>query len=230
MPATITLLASASASSLDGNTVTKPAIDSSGATVVILVISSNTIFNPSKISDSKGNAWGSVTSRTGALVCVAIAMSFNYPIVGVGHTFTYNNAGTNPSIAVFAFSGVKVPTGVVTSIVDTPSAGNAGTLVTTIAPGAGTPTQDNEVVVTGVGTQANIAEVFTVDSGFTLSEQKPSSLTACGLGAAYLVQTAKAAVNLNWSWGTNSNVAVVQRGFKSMISQQRNLLSMGMGV
>jgi hypothetical protein len=75
---------------------------------------------------------------------------------------------------------------------------NAGAL----APGSLTPSQDNSVVVTMVGSANQDGQVgHTINGGFTLVDDVigVSASGFTGLGTAYLIQTTAAAANPTWT-------------------------------
>src|SRR5204863_2222713 len=70
-------------------------------------------------------------------------------------------------------------------------------------PGSVTPSQDNEVLVTGYGGDTN-ATTATIDSGFTVSDTFAYvGGSNMGGSAAYLIETTAGAKNPTWSAGVN---------------------------
>jgi len=70
-----------------------------------------------------------------------------------------------------------------------------------------TPSQNNTVVFTCLE-QQQTSGTFSIDSGFTISQQSNNNVTtAAGGGCAYKVQTTAAAVTPLWSWSTGATAA-----------------------
>jgi hypothetical protein len=181
--APIALVASTSAGSTNGgNSVTTGAINTAGANLIVVSVSGA----PSTLSDSKGNTWTALTTYGGVITlyyCVN-------PTVGTGHTFTEGGATTFAAISVMAFSGVSP-----SSPLDQQN-GN-GTVTTSIQPGSVSPSQNNELIVTGLLMGPGTASI---DSGFNTPIQTAfNGGNAYGTAMSYLVQTTAGAVNPTWS-------------------------------
>ncbi len=86
---------------------------------------------------------------------------------------------------------------------------------TTLQPGSVTPSENNELIVTGLGFYPS--GVLSVNSSFTISDQvNYVSSAAMGLGAAYLVQGTAGAVNPTWTDSTTAtSLAAVIATFKA---------------
>lgn len=195
----------------DNSAVTSGNIDTSGANLIVLVV---TWYDPSKsitITDSKNNhispGWTSRTkysSTNGALQIFYCVPSS----VGTGHNFTATSAGNSiyPAIAAFAFSGAHA----------TPYDGENGansSSATSLAPGSVTPSEGNCVLVTGL--QAYTRGVATVPTGFTGSALAYSNGFYLASGAAYKIQTSAGAENPSWSWSGSDQCAANIAVFKA---------------
>jgi hypothetical protein len=109
--------------------------------------------------------------------------------------------GTQPVVCVLAFSGAAA------SPLDQQAGTSAGASGATVQPGSVTPTVDGEVLVAGYS--GYFADVSSIDSSFTITDQFSSSgghhLTTA---AAYKIQTAASAENPTWTLGgSNINAA-----------------------
>jgi len=195
------LLTSASAGSTGGNNVTTASVDTTGATLLVLCVSCYGTGAPT-VSDSKGNTWTSLTTR--GATAIGFRMHYCVPTsVGTGHTFTASSSGLSPSICAAAFSGAAaVPF----------EAESGGTSAT---PGSITPSEANELLVTGVSWYPS--GTVSLTGGFTLPEQvNYLAANHIGCGLAYLIQTSAAAANPTWSsTGGFSEVASAMAAFKA---------------
>lgn len=167
---------------------TSPAIDTTGATLLVIV---NSDFNFGALStpaDSKSNTWTNRTSYNGGGAKMRISYAEN-PTVGTSHTFSCG--GNSNGIAVIALSGTK--TSAVYDVENGSGGGQAGSV---------TPSEDNEILIAGLDN--NAAATYSIDLGFTIQEQRaynPGDNTM-GFGLAYLIQTTLAAKNPTWSGGS----------------------------
>lgn len=174
-----------------GNTGTSGAIDTTGATLLVMWCSWQ---QPQAItvSDSKSNTWTPRTQRTarnpyGQLFYAGDAGVLS---VGSGHTFTVTGSGIFVGCCIAAFDATLT-----TGVYDIENTNNtsAGTSLNT---GSVTPTNDNAVVIANAA--HNGGGSVTIDGGFTIPGQVP---TATGFASvmAYLIQTSKTAANPTFS-------------------------------
>lgn len=188
------------------SSVTTDAIDTTGASLIVVSIARDTNSNQLNFSDSKSNTWNlfayAVQGSTSSLLYWTRATS-----VGSGHTFSNTGAFNFSTLAVAAFSG-NAP------FIITDQKSSAGASSTTILPGSITPTQDNELVVTslafsGAGTPVSI------NGGFTeTNEIDFNSGIYYGNALAYLIQTSAAAANPTWTRTNSSPLASTIASFK----------------
>ena len=198
---------------------TTSAIDTTGADILFIVASryglGSEAFPP---SDNKGNTWQNCnqyqsTSPADATMRIWYAKN---AIVGSGHTFTYSASSCYPQIDILAFSGSLTSSDPVDQ---QNGAAGTGFNVSTLQTGSVTPSQANELLVTGMSINSNAPGVVpTIDSGFTVSDADGfGSGNNMGGGAAYLIQTAAAAVNPTWSLGiATANPAAAIATFKAV--------------
>ncbi len=207
------LVANVAAGSSDGgNNVTTGGVDTTGATLLIVGVAS---YDGSgtpvaiTVSDSKGNTWTPLT-RTTFLSGAVIVCQFFYcavPTVGAGHTFSVSSTGAFPTLAAAAFTG---NTG---TPFDQENGGRASG-VTSLQPGSVTPTEDDELLVTIVG--SNTTNTLSLDGGFTETDEVAySGGNHFGASMAYLIQASLAAANPTWSWSNSTGAAAAIATFKA---------------
>ncbi len=164
---------------------TTAAMDSTGANLIVVCLSGLVGEQGSGISDSKGNTWTPLTVSI-AQAFTRLFYCFN-PTVGSGHTFS--GGQVYHGLTAIALSGA------LTSPFDQENGTTAAS--TTIQPGSVTPSQDNELIVMGIGmdSQSN-ADHSSIDSGMTVAEHQPAIFnTTFGNVIAYKIQTSAAAIN-----------------------------------
>lgn len=203
---------------------TTSAIDTSGATGIYVHISEYLGASGFSLSDSKGNTWTPRTQYSSGSVSRTRIYYCENPTVGSGHTFTYSGSGGYPTICVEAHSGTK------TSSSYDQENGATNTATNSLQPGSITPTENNELIISGAA-QYIEAAISNVDSGFTVSDGIGAvSGTNVGGTMAYLYQGAAAAINPTWTFGTTVDAAVVQASFKTPpASTNTSLFFMGAG-
>jgi len=192
--------------SANDNSVTTDAIDTSGADFIAIVL---TTFSGSAgtLSDSKGNTWTPRTyygSAGDARVRIYYCAS---AVVGSGHTFSFTETAKFPALSVIALSGVHATPYDVEN-------GNATSVGgTTRQPGSVTPSEDNEILITGYSGYSSA--LSSINSGFTLLDSGTYNTHAMTTGLAYKIQTTAGAENPTWtSVGSNSCAAAIAT-FKS---------------
>lgn len=200
------------AASADGADVTTGSLNTTGASLVVMFVASYAAVAMPTISDSKGNTW---TARTrygpGAALSSSNFFYAQNPTVGSGHTFTATGPGINdyPAICIIAFSGTAT-----TSVYDVENGNNGSIGQSTIQPGSVTPSQNGEVVLTGV-TSTDTGTV-SINSGFTIADQTPNAVGLNFGGAlAYKIQPTAAAVNPTWTLSGSFDVSSSAATFKA---------------
>jgi hypothetical protein len=191
------------ASTSGGVSVTSPSIDTTGANLLIIVITadnggaylsvydtisghSNT-YTPAKSQASTGAA------TTYTYYCV------NPAWVGPGHLFNVSVSNGYESIYAAAYSGAA------SSPLDTVTNSAFNTANASIQPGSITPSCTNELVVTGVFAENGIPAV----SGATLRKSRATSSGSWGGGLADSIQTAATAINPTWTVSSGHNGATI---------------------
>lgn len=198
------LVASTSGSGLSGFTTS--AIDTSGASLLVVMIGVN--ISTGSISDSKSNTWSALTyaQNAGGVNSGKIYYVQN-PTVGSGHTFTFG--GTAPSGEVLAFSGAK------TSGVFDADHATSDISSSSVQDSAGvTPSEDNELVIAGVTLGGSA--VSSINGGFAT----PVAVAFqggdhYGSGISYLIQTTAAAANPTWTLAGSAPATAHIACFKS---------------
>lgn len=113
--------------------------------------------------------------------------------VGGSHVFTATGTGAFQSLCVLTVAGSNL-----TAPLDQQH-GNAimGGIAGTIKPGATTPVEDNEIIVTSV--DITVSSTMAIDSGFTISDQiNIAAGVNYGTALAYKIQTSLAMVDPTW--------------------------------
>lgn len=188
-----------------GNTggTTSPAIDTTGADLIIYFSTFFDQFRGPNYSDNKGNSYTrlavDVTLPTKAFECLIC----HNPTVGSGHTFTADNAlgSIFNSLGVIAFKNSIVP------FDQEGSASNSG--LTSIQAGSLTPSTPNSLVLSMLITDG-FNDNAVINSGYTKETSVPW-VTGVSEGnfIAYKILTgAPTAQNPTWSW-TNAMQAGV---------------------
>lgn len=204
--AAIAHVASTSAGSTGGATVTTSSIDTTGANLIVVAVSYYSDGVVPTLSDSKGNTWTGLTERSLSASSSVRLFYCVAPTVGSGHTFTAARLNSYPTVSVSAFSGAAA------SPYDQESGAVVGTTSTSYQPGSITPSENNCVLVTGI---ANGGTSNTIDSSFNATSTGNSGSNHVGGGIAYKIQTTAGAENPTWSWTTSSSRASAMASFKA---------------
>ena len=196
--AAIALVASA-VSPATGHTT--PAIDTTGASLLVAVLSND--GGSQIIQDSFANNWILLTAVNDGESANTTRMAYCYsPIVGVGHTFTayYPSYG---AITVYAFKNTAGST------VD--ASNQTGARTSPAQPGSITPSA-GAVVITGWGSNGAPTGVSVNDS-FTGLLQQPNGAQESVAGA-YLLNANNAPLNPTWTATVGAPMQVVIASFK----------------
>lgn len=202
VPHAIAVVAHASAVSTTTNTVSTSGVDTTGATLIVLAVpffSAVHTVDALDISDSKGNSYTALAVCSSSGTAAASDIRFFYiasPVVGAAHTVSLSSGGAAvyPSIAMIALSGTAA------SPLDQQNCGPATTTGdTTRQPGSVTPSENSEIVITGVGLGGSNGSIA-IDSSFTIADSNGVNAgQGFGDGLAYIIQTSAGAVNPTWS-------------------------------
>jgi len=199
-----------------GGPSTTPAITTTGATLIVAVISGYNA-STSGITDSKSNTWKLQRPRNSSPNAAELAFFDMVPgTVGASHTFTVS--GSFATMCIAAWSGP------VRNYVSASAAG-----ATSSQPGSLTiPTSLETLVIAGIVFE--VAATMSIDSGFTIADQNPFiGSTAFGSALAYKIATAD--VNPTWTWSGATNVAsgtVIYREAGAAAGGNRGALASGL--
>lgn len=187
----MSLVAHAIAGSTDGAHVTSDPIDTSGATLLVVIVADQD--GTALVSDSYGNTWHPLTAQV-VPGSVDGAVRIHYasdPTVGAGHTFS--TSGGFPSIAVQAHSGVIA----VSPFESETGATQAALVNTIISTGALTPVQDDDLFISGYNCRSFV-DGF-VSAPFTnVDHISVASLQHYNLSTAYYEQDVAASQDAVW--------------------------------
>jgi hypothetical protein len=205
----IAIVQSVSAGSSDGGaSVTTGAVDTTGATGIILALADFT-SPAADVSDSNGNTYVGLTRQDATAPAIRLFYVAN-PTVGSGHTFSASNSGSFPSIAVLALSGTHTST-----FYDGSENGATNSTIESIQPGSVTPSVDNCLVVTALGVYSNAAS-HSINGSYTIEETVSFGPGEhIGVVLAYWLQTTATATNPTWSWTNTDYGASVIAPFRA---------------
>jgi hypothetical protein len=177
---------------VNGGTTT--AINTTGASLLVVVTTqngANTVVFP---SDSLVNTWTKLTGQVNATNTANTIFYVANPIVGASQTFTISGTTDYLNMQILAFSGTAV------GPIDLSTGGQAANPALTVQPGSVTPTVANSLVVTGFSAATGSTTNETINLGFTITDQaqEAGGVNFAG-GAAYLIQTTATAVNPTWT-------------------------------
>ncbi len=182
-------------------------IDTTGAT--LLAIHGSSFSSITGVSDSKGNTWVPLTEQNQAGSRFSRLWYAENPTVGAGHTFTV--AGS----LIFSYMVAASFSGVATSSPFDVENGDDVAGVSAIQPGSVTPSEDDELFVTGM-CSASGNGTPAIDSSFSvIASQIFVGGTSMAGGMAYKVQTSAGAENPTWSWVDANNAAAIIAVFLS---------------
>lgn len=189
-----------------GTAFTSGTVDTTGCNLLVV---NAAWFNPSApvtLTDSKGNTWVPLTAALANNSNSQLFYTIN-PTVGSGHTFTFSASFS--SICVTGFSGVKT-----SSPFDVENGHGDASGATTEAPGSITPSENNELVVSGLDTGLG-GQPYTIDSGFTISCQDDGGGVNFPGALAFIIQTSAGAVNPTWTLTGSTQAAATIASFKA---------------
>lgn len=188
----ISLIAQTSKASPTGVSVTTDAINTTGASLIVVCIVS-VYYNEQPVQDNQGNTWTSAGEIMSGGSYVRLKIFYKYaPTTNASHTFsTVGGYGVNyASMIVFAFSGT---TG--TSYESNNYTQNGYSPLST---GNVTPSTNGQVLVALLGSHYTTA-VSSVTSGFTPYNvaSSPNNFFA---SAAYYIQQTAGAKECTFTW------------------------------
>lgn len=191
----IALVSNTAKGSASTTSVTTDAIDTTGASLLVVEIADYKFATAGTLSDSGTNTWTGLTTYevpaagiTRSLLFYATNVSGK---VGSGHTFTYSSAGaTYPALAVTAWSGAHdtspfdVENGAISS-------GDAS-----VQTGSVTPSEDGELIITGLC--FSVSATASINLSFSITDQINLTANNFGVAMAYQIQTTATARNPQW--------------------------------
>jgi len=203
---TITLLAHTGQGAVGGSTVTTAAIDTTGATLIV-VNAGNLSGTSGTLTDNKSNTWTLIRKDSSTTTVSNSLYYCSNPTVGTGHTFTYVRTGNYPSMCVAAFGGA------ISSPLDKQNGANSAG-AGSIATGSVTPSVGREVLVCGLSL-SSVSVGLSINSGFTITDNVTNLAgNHIFVAMAYLIQSGAAASNPTWSWTINGAAGTSIATFK----------------
>jgi len=205
-------VASVASGSPDTFSHTSGNMDSTGADTIVCYVPELESQGNTTFSDSKSNTWFQLTEQKDVGTASLLGRMYYCKNcnVGSGHNFTVTDTsgGAKGSVACSAWSG-----GHLTSPLDQQTGNvdiDAGLSNTT---GSITPSEDNELVCTGLAFVPNSATI-SVDGSYTISDQIDATVNHMGAALACAVQTTATASNRTWSYTSNEYVVTTIASFK----------------
>jgi hypothetical protein len=191
------------------NTFTSSALDTTGADFIAIVVTENTAGSAT-ISDSKSNTWNILSEQTNSInpSCV-IYYAAATGKTGSGHTFTATGSSIFSVLTVMAFSGAKV-----SAPIDVQAGTGGAGFVNTAAPGSITPTEDNELIISGFAWNAAMT-ITSVTGATAFFQTNFTGGTNYGGGGAYVIQTTAGAINMAWNFSGSVAGNIVTASFKA---------------
>lgn len=185
--------------------VTTPAVDTTGADLLILGISCDDAYSTTP-TDSKGNTWTQGTSYTQGNVRVRLYYSVPTS-VGTSHTFSASWAITGVMF-MLAFSGALQ-----TSPLDQQNGANS--FNTSLACWSITPVENNELIISVYWINSSGIPISVNEWMTEVYEDDFDSGVAYGGAIAYKIQTASAAINPTWTRTNSNGQAATVASFKA---------------
>lgn len=208
----IALIANTLEGSSDGTNVTTSPIDTTGASLLILVTTYAHSVTPSTPTDNKSNSWTALTEA----ISNSCNLRFWYcptPTVGSGHTFSFVATSGLPALAVIAVSGI---TGASVDQQNNFTSGGGHGANNVASVGTVTPTDDGELFILALandtafgssGTVTNDGGIMTHLDFVALNDPfgTPDHFT---LSTWWGVQPTATARNINVSWGASASYSL----------------------
>lgn len=203
----IALVVNTKASGNSGGAGPTSAIDTTGATLLVVNVAHEVASSGVGVTDSKGNTYVALTTYSGVAGKTTIFYC-KAPTVGTGHTFTVSGTSAYASMEVSAWSGTDQ-----TANADGDNGGsNSGT---TVQPGSLLPSQNGSLIIFA-GNLSGAGTISGVDSGFTLLDQSPLvGGSADGSFLAYKIQSTAASVNPTASASGSMPMSAAITSFKA---------------
>ena len=172
---------------------TSPAIDTTGADLLVIISGTSTTQQVDQPTDSYGNTWTDITKQPGTSSTNTFVYYVLDPIVGPGHTFTATSVGTTYlSSQIGAFSGEVTYAGR-SGIFGTASA-------TTMQLGSVTAPASGCLVIATMDTLAS--GVATINDNFTIIGQSSSTSGVPNSSSSAYLLLASGSVAPLWTLGS----------------------------
>lgn len=183
-----------------------PGLETTGTNLIIITASYASVATGLSMTDNKSNTWSFLTAHgTVGNVSVNLYYCIN-PIVGSNHSFTLTGSTIFGWVAAEVFSGG--------SIFDQQN-GAASALASSLATGSITPSEDNELIVSGEAYFGD-STMATINSGMNITDSFKDCCTTATTGAmAYKIQTTATAINPTWTFPSANLCAVIVASFKA---------------
>ena len=183
--------------------VTTSAIDTTGADLIVVATVVGGVLGT--VSDNKGNSYALAVDEYDGVLHHGALYYNQTPSVGTGHAITLTGA-TVDVVSVQAWSG---------SIASPLDQTNRGQGSSPFPLPSITPVQDGELLVTVVSGRDS-STTFSIDSGFTITDQAPTvPFNNYGGAMAYLVQSAAASIAPAWTDAGGSTLDAAIVSFKA---------------
>lgn len=180
---------------------TTPGINTSGANLIVVFVSSfNAAATP---TDFYSNTYTPLTTYSNSTSRGTLYYCYS-PTTGSGHTVSDSAAFATIAVACFSNTTLVFDTGT--------GAGGGGS--GTVQPGSITPASNNEVLVTGL--EFNVAASCSINGGFSTPIQSTPGSGTFGVAISYLIQTTATAANPTWSTAGSpfDNLVAAMAAFK----------------
>jgi hypothetical protein len=184
------------------NGATTASIDTTGATILVAVVSDFTGGPGITFSDSKSNSWTALTAYSSAAGQMRVRIYYAYATagkVGSGHTFTSAGTGVYTCACVSAFSGTD--TSVDPYNADVTGQNDFATFVTAPMTTGSVTVAAGDLAIAGEGTNFGTGTTsWSIDLGFTIADQYHVSGDTEGAGLAYFINSGSSgAKNPGWT-------------------------------
>lgn len=190
------------------NGATTSAINTIGATLLILAISAYTGGPADNPDDSAGNTWTPLTTYAQAAGSFRVTIYYDAsPTTSATHTFSNSGTGNYTSIAVIAFSGTgATPFNTENGADSVDAALGLQTGAITVA--------DGDLVISAAGIYFGAPSVtLSVDGGLTITDQVHNAGVSEGIALAWGVKSGSGGINPTWTPSSSKGLAVTIADF-----------------
>jgi hypothetical protein len=195
--------------SSDGAGFTTTGIDTTGANLLVVVVSDDP-GEAGVLTDSKSNSWTPLNSYQNAGGDQVQMYYCSNPTVGVGHTFSITGTINNPSLSIGAFSGSTA------APFDQQNGASVANGVNALSTGSITPGENDELIVaTFSGGGSLFITGLAIDSGFTIASNIIDTGEHYATAICYKIQTTAEAINPQFTWTDDGSAAASIASFKA---------------